>query len=174
MPVRWLAVILTILFSVAAPAQSGAVLSQDETQLLRFMREEEKLAHDVYQEMSSKWRMRIFSNISHSETRHFAAIGALLARYGIDDPARGLPAGVYLNPDLAALYKQLIEKGNLSLRDALEVGVLIEKRDIADLESALKATDKIDIKAVYTNLLAGSLNHLDAFEQVLQAVAGNP
>jgi hypothetical protein len=163
MPASWLLIILTIAFSVAAPAQSGAVLTQDEAQLLRFMREEEKLAHDVNQEMFAKWRMRIFSNISQSETRHFSAIGVLLTRYGVDDPARGLPAGVYINPDLAALYKQLIQKGNLSFKDALEVGVLIEKTDIADLKRTTQSTDKTGIKTVYTNLMAGSLNHLDAF-----------
>jgi hypothetical protein len=137
------------------------------------MREEEKLAHDVYQVLYEKWRLRAFDNISRSESRHYSAAGVLLARYSADDPARDLPAGVYLNPELTALYKELVEKGTVSLKDALEVGVLIEKHDIADLESALKVTDKTDLKTVFANLLAGSLNHLESFEHVLEAVCAN-
>jgi hypothetical protein len=45
--------------------------------------------------------------------------------------------------------------------------VTIEKKDIADLESRIAATDRADLKAVYGNLLRASQNHLRAFERVL-------
>ena len=51
------------------------------------------------------------------------------------------------------------------------MGVLIEKKDIGDLESALKATAKLDIKRVYTNLLNASFNHLEAFETACELTA---
>ena len=89
----------------------------------------------------------------------------LLTRYGAVDPAQS-SAGVYTDPALNALYNQLLAKGMQSAQDALEVGILIEKKDIADLESALNSTTKFDIKRVYNNLMNGSYNHLYAFETV--------
>jgi hypothetical protein len=167
-------------FSATAPAmaQSGPVgagygsattvvqpLTPEELQWMQFMREEEKLARDVYQALFEKWNLVVFQNIAASEGTHFAAIGTLLTRYGATDPAQS-SAGVYTDPTLNTLYNQLLEKGMRSAADALEVGVLIEKQDIADLETALKATAKFDVKRVYNNLMNGSYNHLDVFETV--------
>jgi len=152
-------------------APSTLAASAEETTSLTLMREEEKLARDVYQYLYGVWKLRIFDNIARSEARHFEAIGTLLVRYGIPDPAQNNAAGAYTNPNFKTLYDKLTGQGANSLKDALEVGVLIEKADISDLESALKATDKADIKTVYTNLLAGSLNHLDAFETNLEILA---
>jgi hypothetical protein len=132
------------------------------------MREEEKLAYDVYQQLGEKWNLNVFRRIALSENRHATAVADLLTRYGIKDPAQDSPAGVYSDPALNILYSQLMAKGSLSIKDALEVGVLIEKTDIADLESAMKETVKPDIKRVYSNLLRGSFNHLEAFETSLE------
>ncbi len=148
-------------------------LTSEETTWLVFMREEEKLARDVYQQMYAKWNLRIFDNIAASEQRHFDSIGVLIARYNVEDPAKDTPAGYFSDARLATLYAELIAKGNLSVKDALEVGALIEKQDIADLETALLATQKADIKTVYTNLLAGSLNHQEAFDNTLEVLAAN-
>jgi hypothetical protein len=73
---------------------------------------------------------------------------------------------VYTDPALNALYNQLVAKGLQSAQDALAVGVLIEKKDISDLETALTSTAKFDIKRVFNNLMNGSYNHLEAFETV--------
>jgi hypothetical protein len=145
-------------------------LTADETMWLAYMREEEKLARDVYQQLYTKWKLRIFSNIARSEQRHFESVGSLITAYGVQDPAAGAQAGVFTDTKLASLYQSLIAKGMVSIKDALEVGVVIEKVDIADLESALKATQKTDLKTVFTNLLAGSLNHQEAFENTLEVV----
>jgi hypothetical protein len=146
----------------------------DETKRLVYMREEEKLARDVYQFLYERWNLGVFDRIAASEQRHFSSIGTLLARYNVTDPARNDTPGVFTEPKLAALYTDLIAKGALSLKDALEVGVLIEKTDIADIESALKVTLKTDIKRVYTNLLNGSYNHLEAFEANLEVLCLAP
>lgn len=143
-------------------------LPEDQAKTLQHMREEEKLAHDVYQQLYEKWQLTAFKNIAASEEVHFRAVGNLIARYGIVDPAAAGTAGVFADPALAALYKQLIDKGSLSVKDALEVGVLIEKTDIADLEKAIAASDRVDIKRVYTNLMNASYSHLDAFETNLE------
>lgn len=138
-------------------------LTAAETQWLNFMREEEKLARDIYQQLYQKWGLVAFQNIASSEQRHFDSVGVLLTRYGVTDPAQSA-TGVYTDTRLNSLYNELLAKGVRSAQDALEVGVLIEKRDIADLESALKETDKADVKRVYTNLMNASYKHLDAFE----------
>lgn len=140
-----------------------------EIQWLTFMREEEKLARDVYTALGEKWNLIVFKNIAASEDRHFASVGVLLTRYGIKDPASTLD-GVYTDSRLSALYAELMAKGSKSVQDALEVGVLIEKADIADLEKALAATTKTDLKRVFTNLLDGSYSHLEAFESNLEVV----
>jgi hypothetical protein len=176
-----MAALALAILAVAAPASSaqtwtpgcclastGQSATAEEAKSLAFMREEEKLARDVYQQLYAKWKYRVFANIVQSEQRHFEAVGVLIARYGVTDPAAHTAAGVFADPALSALYNELVAKGSLSLKDALEVGALIEKKDIEDLETALKATDKADIKTVYANLLAGSLNHQEAFDNVLE------
>jgi hypothetical protein len=135
------------------------------------MREEEKLARDVYQQLAKKWNLVTFENIAASEQNHFDALGTLLTRYSVADPAQGLAAGVYSNAKLSALYNELMAKGTKSSQDALEVGLLIEKADIADLEAALKGTAKLDVKRVYTNLMNASYNHLEAFETGCELLA---
>ena len=145
-------------------------LTAAETQTLQFMREEEKLARDVYQQLYQKWNLTVFQNISAAEQTHFDAIGVLLTRYGVTDPAQANAAGVYTDVNLIALYNELLAKGMKSAQDALEAGALIEKKDIADLEAAIPATSKLDVKRVYTNLLNGSFNHLEAFESMCEVV----
>ena len=137
-------------------------LNTEEATHLLYIREEEKLALDIYQALYSKWQVRIFSNIAASEQRHFDAIGTLIDRYGLSDSAQPT-AGFFTNSDLQKLFDDLLAKGNLSLLDALQVGVAIEEQDIDDLKAAISATDKRDILTVYGNLLNGSLNHLSAF-----------
>jgi hypothetical protein len=140
----------------------------DEAKWLTFMREEERLAQDVYQFLGEKWKLKIFQNIALSESKHTAAVGTMLTRYGLPDPSLGLPAGTYADQGLNELYAQLIAKGSLSIKDALEVGLTIETKDIADLETALKVAEKFDIKRVYTNLMDASFNHQEAFETCLE------
>jgi hypothetical protein len=154
---------------LAQTAVAGQPLNAAETAHLLFLREEEKLALDVYQALSSKWKMRIFSNISAAEQRHFDAIGALIDRYGLADPASTTP-GVFANPDLQKLYNNLIARGNRSLPDALEVGVTIEEKDIDDLKAATAETDNEDVLAVYGNLTNASQNHLAAFNGRIEAI----
>ena len=161
---------LGFLLAATAFAQVAAVTAEEAKQLA-FMREEEKLARDLYRHFYQKYNLAVFDRIARSEQAHFDAIGQLLARYQVADPAANLPEGNYANSDLQALYQQLAAKGDLSLRDALDVGVIVEKTDIADLETSLKATVKADMKRVFQNLMAASYNHLEAFEECWQVSA---
>jgi len=144
-------------------------LSAAESASLIFMREEEKLAQDVYTQLGTVWgsQSRVFGNIARSEATHTEAIRQLLLRYTLADPAATLAAGVYQNASLQTLYTQLVAAGTPALVEALKVGAAIEEIDIIDLNKALLEIDNQDIVLVYQNLLKGSRNHLRAFVNAL-------
>jgi hypothetical protein len=142
-------------------------LSDAERDSLIFMREEEKLARDVYIHFASIFPIRIFSNIARSEQKHMDAIKVLLDRYAILDPAEGKGLGEFTNSDIQALYDHFIAEGSQSLVDALQTGVQIEEVDIEDLQTALTLIDNKDITKVSLNLLRASDKHLKAFTNVL-------
>lgn len=146
-------------------------LSAEETADLLFMREEEKLARDVYLALGEKWNKPIFINIAASEDTHTTAIKTLLDRYGLDDPFQA-ERGVFTNSDLQALYTSLVTEGTASLESAYTVGARIEDLDIRDLTEATDRTDNADITTVYENLQRGSRNHLRAFNKQLLALTG--
>lgn len=145
-------------------------LSAEEKVDLVYMREEEKLARDVYLAMSAKWGMPIFANIAQSEQTHMDAVATLLARYGVADPVAGLPAGQFATAQFQALYAELVDQGSQSLADALAVGALIEEIDIIDLWDCLKVAKHTDLVRVYQNLCSASGNHLRAFVGRLAAL----
>jgi len=147
-------------------------LSQAEKDGLVHMREEEKLARDVYRVLGAEYSLRVFSNIARSESTHMAAVKRLLDRYGVADPVSPDVAGSFQDPDLQRLYDDLIEQGDDSLTAALRVGVAIEKLDISDLKAHLAETQHSAIRIVYRNLLRGSQNHLRAFERLLARSGG--
>lgn len=153
-------------------AVAPATLSPEEAAGLQFMREEEKLAHDVYVTLYEKWNLAVFKSIAASEQQHTDAVVYLLERYDISDPAADNGLGEFTDPDLQALYDKLVAQGSKSIADALKVGGAIEEIDILDLQERLAATANADIQRVYKNLLAGSENHLRAFVTNLKAQTG--
>ena len=60
-------------------------LSDTEIDGILYMREEEKLARDVYLTLSQQWELPIFQNIAGSEATHMEAVSHLLDRYGLTD-----------------------------------------------------------------------------------------
>lgn len=146
-------------------------LSQEEIDGLVFMREEEKLARDVYLTLYDTWGITVFNNIAGSEMTHMDAILTLLDRYRIADPA-SLERGVFTNADLQSLYNELVETGKGSKLAALNVGAKIEDLDIRDLNLNMSATNNPDILAVYESLQRGSRNHLRAFNRQIQNESG--
>ncbi|MDO9032690.1 MAG: DUF2202 domain-containing protein [Hydrogenophaga sp.] len=150
-------------------------LSQAETDSLLYMREEEKLAGDVYTRMDALWggSVPVFGNITHSEASHTEAVRQLLQRYGLPDPVADNAVGVFRNPDLQALYHQLVADGSVSLIAALQVGDRIEELDMLDINTHLARVDNQDIRVVYESLLRGSRNHLRAYHQTLLKQGGS-
>lgn len=154
--------IIASLFTMPA-ALAQVFPDADEISDLQYMREEEKLARDLYTTFYDLWKNDIFSNIAASEQRHMDAVLSLLNLYGIADPAAGQPAGQFSDSGLQSLYDDLLAQGSASLPGALEAAILVEETDIADLETAIAQTDLAAIQRVYRNLLKGSENHLAAF-----------
>lgn len=146
----------------------AAELSAAESQTLTFMREEEKLARDVYLTLNETWPQPIFANIAQSEQQHMEAMLAMIKRHHLADPA--IPTiGMFADTELQALYNKLIAQGQQSLISALSAGAEIEEIDILDLQKAIAETDQRDLRRSYENLLAGSGNHLRAFVRNIEA-----
>jgi len=142
-----------------------AVAPYDTTAALLFLIEEEKLAHDVYVTLGEEWGTGIFANVAEGETTHQSLVAPLLGDRGIADP-RSAEVGVFADPDLQALYDQLVARGSTSLDEAIQVGILIEEKDITDLSAAITAEDEADVVSVLERLLAGSENHLRSFQRL--------
>jgi hypothetical protein len=143
-------------------------LDETEKEGLFLMREEEKLARDVYLNLYEKWNLKTYYNIAQSEKTHMEAIKILLNRYDLKDPVGEDIIGVFESEKLQGLYNELVAQGSESLEQALKVGALIEELDIYDLKELLSKTDNDDIKIVYLNLLKGSRNHLRSFDKQLE------
>lgn len=147
-------------------------LNADELASLPFMREEEKLARDVYNFLYNKWGSLIFKNIAASEQTHMDAVLHLLVKYNLPDPVGSNGPGVFTNPVFQTLYTQLTAMGSVSVLEAMKVGLTIEDLDIFDLQKALEKVDNQDIILVYSNLMKGSRNHLRSFYGELLALGG--
>jgi hypothetical protein len=137
------------------------ILTPSEREGILLMREEEKLAHDVYGFFANQYNIPIFGNIAKSETVHQKLVIELMSRYEIEDPSFD-EDGKFHNEELQELYDKLTAQGT-TIIEALKIGAYIEELDIRDLKQLMKETDNEDILATYNPLLQGSENHLRAF-----------
>jgi hypothetical protein len=138
-------------------------LEDAEKARILFIREEEKLAYDVYQTMFDIYGVNVFQNIPNSELSHMEAMLTIIKKYNLTDSMETNARGVYVNPTLQALYTQLVSQGRVSLLAAYQVGATIEDLDISDLNSSLTVTNNQDVHLVYNFLNKGSRNHLRSF-----------
>jgi hypothetical protein len=147
-------------------------LDSAEKERILFIREEEKLAYDVYQTMFDKYGVRVFQNIPNSELSHMEAMLSIIKKYQLIDPMETNPRGVFVNTTLQALYNLLITQGNASLLAAYQVGAKIEELDIHDLNISIALTNNQDVRLVYDFLNKGSRNHLRSFFKNLTFAGG--
>ena len=148
----------------------GTALASSAVDGLLWMREEEKLARDVYRRLSELWDLPIFANIADSEQAHTDAVTDLLVLYDIPDPMADDVPGVFVEATIQSLYDDLVEQGSKSLMDALIVGATIEDMDIVDLQ--LRRSGVAAVDEVYAHLEKGSRNHLRAFIRTLERQGG--
>jgi hypothetical protein len=151
---------------LAIAASNDFLYSDTELEMLLHMKEEEKLARDVYALLYAKWKVPVFTNISNAESTHMNAVLFLLKNYGEEYTVVG-DAGTFSIPDFQKLYDQLLLKGSESLAEAFKTGAMIEDLDIKDLTEYLGEVTNENIIMVFENLMKGSRNHLRAFNRHL-------
>jgi hypothetical protein len=160
------AIITAVLLSNCSKDENIVPLTQNETNDLKYLREEEKLARDVYTYAYNKYQATVFSDISQSEQKHMDAVLKMLNKYSVPDPALA-QAGVFVNQDLQLVYNNLILQADISLVEALKAGATIEDLDINDIDDFTVNTSKQDLLKVYSNLNCGSKNHIRSFTSQL-------
>lgn len=186
--------------SNAANGGSGGnstTLDNNETSHLTFMREEEKLARDVYLTFANLYpEQGVFANIATtSEQTHTDTIRDLLALYALPDPnpeTNNLPTsiGVYTGEEwgwyFSEKFNALVTAGSRSELDALYVGALIEELDMHDIADCpqvmvdagyndpcgLNYTDESATINAYSSLIDGSESHLRAYVGQIEAIIG--
>jgi hypothetical protein len=164
---------------------------------LAHMGNEERLAYDVYENLfkyhrdNGEYIIQLINIAQNSEINHIASVQALVQRYNLT-PAdtdvidstiteennmsnqiafEDMPSGVYDIPAIQDLYDTLYAKGIESKQDALEVGCMVEVRDVNDLDNYIalaQESNASDVEAVFTNLRAGSYNHYWSFDKGLK------
>lgn len=134
-------------------------------EMLTFIVQEEKLAHDLYVQLASTSGAQQFANIVNSESTHISLVQGLLVSYNIVDPTVGLAVGEFVNQDLQALYDSLLASGSVDRAGAIAAGIAVEEKDIADIEVMLASDLPSDVASVLERLLSGSQNHLAAFQR---------
>lgn len=149
----------------SVPTES--VLTAEEQSDLIHLREEEKLARDVYLYAYSKYNLLIAKNISNSEQTHMDQVLQILNRYNLTDQSSSTEGEFHIE-ELQQLYDELTAKVDLSEKDALLVGATIEDLDIKDIQHFLSRTGKDDIAAMYESLMCGSRNHLRSYNSQLE------
>jgi hypothetical protein len=144
--------------------QSSDPLSANSngSDLLR-LREEEKLAHDVYVKLAETSGLPIFRNISRAESQHMQSVERLVRSSNARNNALNGSPGVFLFPEYQQLYNSLVASGSQSPLEALMVGARIEEMDIADLRRMLNETSDPRVRQVLQRLMQASQNHLRAF-----------
>jgi hypothetical protein len=174
--VVFMALVMAVPVSAQGPAggkngQSPGTLTKAEIDHITYMREEEKLARDVYLTLYESYPVPIFDNISASEQRHMDALERLIEKYDLVDPVKDDTVEKFTNSVFTDLYDALVAIGIQSYCDALQVGIYIEELDIKDIEIALDddEVEAKDVRRVLNNLLNGSYNHLSAFTSQLAA-----
>lgn len=148
------------------PGPSTTSNASNQSDLLKYLIEEEKLAHDVYAKMYDLYGSQVFGNILRSEQNHQSQVKVVMEKLHIADP-RPATEGKFTNQKLQALYDQLVTQGSQSVTEAYRVGIAIEEKDIADITKQLATATDPDVTSTLERLRNGSENHLRAFNRQL-------
>lgn len=159
-------IIIVIGFYGITSCNKNSQLTNEEIENLKHLREEEKLARDVYLFSYEKYGKSIFNNIAKSEQQHMYKVLNLLEEYNIEDPSSE-DRGVFNNNNIQMLYNDLTAIADTSELGALVVGAMIEDVDIFDIDIFIEESDKNDIINVYEKLKCGSENHMRSFNNEL-------
>ena len=172
-----------------AIASEKSTISQELSNTLAYMGNEERLAYDVYNRLYEEWGTKQFTNIAtKSEYKHITAVQELVQKYKLSDDVNftnvDLPKPGYMNTSIEdmkageydiskiqALYDDLVAQGSTSEIEALKVGCIIEVVDVNDLDEDIHIAENenaTDIVTVFNFLRDGSYNHYWAFDKGLK------
>jgi len=166
-------------------------ISQELTNTLSYMGNEERLAYDVYNALYAKYGKKTFTNIAtKGEYQHITLVQELIQKYKLSDNVNftnveeplgymntaieDMEPGKYDVSEIQDLYDELMDLAK-DETEALKVGCMIEVIDIMDLDHDIvlaEAEDAADIIEVFKILRAGSYNHYWAFDGALQGQGG--
>lgn len=138
-------------------------LSEDEIAGLLYMREEEKVARDVYNVLGAKWHEDLFTRIAGSEQNHMDAVKKMIDKYELTDPVDEIETPGLFTEAFQKIYDDLVALGLSSKENAIVVGQIIEQTDIDDLDKWIGLTNAQEIIKMYEHLKAGSERHLISF-----------
>lgn len=172
-------------------------LDATEASHLNFMREEEKLARDVYLTLADLYPdQAVFNRIAtRSEQTHTDTMRDKLDQFNLPDPnpnTNNLPSsiGVFTGDEWGWYFTEkfalLTAQGEVSELDALYVGALIEELDMHDIAvcpqvmidrgfsspCGLEYTDEAALQTAYRALINGSESHLRSYVEQIEAVIG--
>jgi len=172
-------------------------LDAKEASHLTFMREEEKLARDVYLTLAELYPdQMVFSQVAtRSEQTHTDTMRDRLDQFNLPDPnpdTNNLPSslGVFTGDEWGWYFTEKFElltaKAKESEIAALYVGALIEELDMHDIAvcpqvmidrgysspCGLQYTDEPAMQTAYSALISGSESHLRAYVGQIEAVEG--
>lgn len=168
---KWLIyILLTLGLLMILGTTTAQELNQDEIRDLRYTREEQKMALDLYQEFYMLYEHHVFDQVASSEENNMEKVRNLLDVYGLVDPITGIRElrGKFNNPTIQQHYDHFYALGIQSRTDALKVGAQVEEQDISHLQVQLSRTDNPLLQRTYEQLLKDSQKHLQAFVRNLE------
>lgn len=128
---------------------------------LRFAVQQEKLGRDLFLLYYDVWGDGRFLDLHEAEASHRHAAAWLLDKYGIADPAHGLPDGAYADLDLQWAWDDWSSAGAAHFTEALISGATLVEWSIDELETQqVFEVDTPDVHFLYDSLLLASRNHL--------------
>lgn len=152
------------------PTQTAEISSTQKSQLLDLYNEE-KLAHDIYEQFFLEHGYTPFEHIMGAEEYHMSRVAEVMTAYKLEVPnyAPGV-FGIQLYQDA---YDEWLPKGLGDGQEACMIGAYIEEMDILDLMNTIdNIAEQDDILALYEELKMGSENHLRAFNRFLDMQFG--
>ena len=157
-------------FGFGVPSAVQAASSDTPTGLsnaqLTEMREEERMARDLYTQLAASSGEAIFTRIAGAEQRHLDAVERLMTSQGMSPEAAGTTVGRYAVGEVQAAYTRWLSQGRASDQAAYKVGVELETWDIAELKTMEVPSDTTGARVVAA-LLNGSEHHLTAFTKAV-------
>lgn len=151
--------------------ENTAELTAEEIEFLFAVREDEKVARDLYAHFYSKYQLKPFEMIGKAESNHISAVEKLLTFYSISFPALS-EAGIFANAERQLNYTTLAASGNTSL-EAFTTAAKLEETGIYDYMTVLQDITNPNIKLVIEHLMKASSNHLKAFLRNIDALGGS-